>query len=121
MQAYKADFDRQHDLAAAMKKITAAPNRGEAPATRGGGASRFSRAAEEANRQGLARSGVDALVEIGAAWQPLLESVPPAADLTSDHLNGQMEILRRTSRVKTPDPAALCDVLAFTHTPRVQA
>jgi hypothetical protein len=118
MQAYTADFERERDLAARLHRVVAAPRGGEPAGTRGGGAQRFSPAAADAHRRGLARSGVDALFEISAAWQPLIDHVRPGEELTADVLNGQMETVRRVKRVLAPDPAALADVLTVTHTPR---
>jgi hypothetical protein len=56
---------------------------------------------------------------VGLCAIPLLDRIGPDEELTSDAPNRQMEALRLTTRVTSPDPAALADVLAVTHTPRV--
>jgi hypothetical protein len=77
MQAYTAQFERERDHAARLHHIAGAPRGGEPTGVRGGAAQRFSKAAADAHRRGLAPSGIDALFEI--SWGRTRSSRPTSS------------------------------------------
>jgi hypothetical protein len=114
IQVYTADFERDRQVAEQLHgRGRGRARRDGGVGTRGGGGGSFQAGVAEAIRAGLPRDGIEGLLEIGHAWDPMIEPYDPGIEVTAGTLQAQMDTMRRLSQRRAVDPPALASVIAF--------